>query len=167
MILIHFSIVSIDCANGDNLLVNSEDRTSVLYNYCKPLPNQSVFLLIEARYIFISLSTGSSRTLSASFKYYIIETTTSMVHTAVSETPITTSAPETTLTTASSTISSGAITFGTLSTASTAGQISSTSLVEITASRFPTLSTAGIATTTTVISQVITTTQIICKLFLI
>jgi hypothetical protein len=147
MILVHFSTVSIDCANGDNLLVNSEDRTSVLYNYCKPLPNQSVFLLVEARYIFISLSTGSSRTLSASFKYYIIETTTSMVQTAVSEVPITTT---------SSTIISGAITFVTLSTASTAGQI--TSLVETTASRFPTLSTAGIATTT-VKSQVITTTQ--------
>lgn len=118
--MINFGQVSIDCAQGDNIVIQNADRSSTLYNHCK---QQTGFIVIEATYVFLSLLTSSplSRLLSASFKYYTIETAS-----------ISSSAP---ISTTLSTIST-ASTFGTLSTGAAQTTLSTAT------TKFPTISTS-------------------------
>ena len=141
----------------------SKDRATVIFNFCKPIPNQNAFIFLEERYLFLSLSTKSFRKITVNIRYLVGEPTVvtstskpitiSTASTAVTTVNLSTIGIVTTtatiatvatkLTAAASTVAATGITFGTLSTAPTG----ITTIVQ-TASTFATFSTLSTASTT-------------------
>ena len=61
----------VNCLLGDKLIMSDNNR-KIVYNQCNPLQNQfENILLINAKYIILTIATSRSNTISIEFYYFL------------------------------------------------------------------------------------------------
>lgn len=85
--LISFVQNGVKCYDNDFLNIYDENRLEIL-NYCKSTGEERErFLLVEAKYIFLRVSTKSSHPVSLIFNFIDFETTTTFRPAEITTTP--------------------------------------------------------------------------------
>jgi hypothetical protein len=86
--LISFVQNGVKCADNDFLNIYDENRVELL-NYCKGIGSEDRFLLVEAKYIFLRVSTRSNHPINLVFNFIDFETSSTFkpIDTTTTSTP--------------------------------------------------------------------------------